>query len=462
MTFSPFHRWRPVTARYLSNTASRSAMPVVIVALLKSSAFTSALQVASKTALSLFPLAKFGIQRGPKKTLVYWILLTPFALMLVAVLAAAEQTPITGRWRTLYISDEEKRALQQTVLPPGSATHEQWKPIVDQLLARSEPLRSSDDHSNEQRPCRIIPESDWRYIWLKDTLGKLQLGVNALATETLLAPDDLQQPLPKMPFDPDNARAEYDVLLVEKDDVNAFAFGIGNRGVIIVFSGLVDYITHRHASERVRAPPTQPVAASQMETRWIHGLFGGLFNSLHPTDLTTQATPSAPTQKYEPTLAETKSMAILLSHELSHLILDHTIEAYSTMKHLWPSVRHAAVDITRTILYPFTALFGPFVNDAVKATLDEFWGVNAARSESDRSAVRECMISEVCERCASFHREVEADAVSLRILSNSGIDPRLALGLWTDLAKLQSSDPKETVKRVSKLRSELQRWGAQV
>jgi Zn-dependent protease with chaperone function len=76
--------------------------------------------------------------------------------------------------------------------------------------------------------------------------------------------------------------------------------------------------------------------------------------------------------------------------------------------------------VVRVLLYPVTALLGPFVQDAIAATvkvgLEESGGLLPALTSS----------------CESRILESEADIVALRLLSNAGIDPRASLSFWED------------------------------
>ena len=72
----------------------------------------------------------------------------------------------------------------------------------------------------------------------------------------------------------------------------------------------------------------------------------------------------------------------------------------------------------RVFIYPITALLGPFVQDAVSAT------VKAGYEESSG------LLPSLTSSCESRKMETEADIVALRLLANAGIDPRRAIGFW--------------------------------
>ena len=70
--------------------------------------------------------------------------------------------------------------------------------------------------------------------------------------------------------------------------------------------------------------------------------------------------------------------------------------------------------LRRAVLFPFTMLFGPFVNDAV-AALGQVGSGKALR---------------LSETCRSLSQEFEADAVSARILAHAGRDARATIAFW--------------------------------
>jgi len=94
----------------------------------------------------------------------------------------------------------------------------------------------------------------------------------------------------------------------------------------------------------------------------------------------------------------------------------------------------------RTLLYPLTAILGPFINDAVGQSLSE--GAKGGFG----------LLGSAANSCESQKLESEADLVALRyvlflvmtgsketyalsmcsLLAGSGIDPRFALSFWED------------------------------
>ena len=176
----------------------------------------------------------------------------------------------------------------------------------------------------------------------------------------------------------------YSLVIVDKPDCNnAFSFGFGPDGAggIVVYSGFLDDVLSRSNPEGPEKPTVQK------ETGFWSSLFGGLFPS----------SPAPPLQ-YNPTQEQTDQLAILLSHELAHLVLSHHLETLSSVKVLVPGTLSMFTDIIRALLFPVTMMFGPFVNDAV-ASLGK-----VGFSE----------VGKISEECTSMHQEFEADAVSIR------------------------------------------------
>jgi len=178
-------------------------------------------------------------------------------------------------------------------------------------------------------------------------------------------------------------------------------------------------------------------------------------------------TSSPPTAAHPlPTSEQTSELAILLAHELSHLVLSHHLETLSSANIIVPGVFSIISDTVRALIFPLTMLFGPFVNDAV----------------AQLGKVGSGEISKIGEYCTSAKQEIEADVVSVRLLAHAGFDARKAVQFWIDRqatpqtaectvsrAKVLNSDPNlargimgsthpMNEMRVDKLKDELFRW----
>ncbi|KAI0749415.1 peptidase family M48-domain-containing protein [Daedaleopsis nitida] len=398
------------------------------------------------------------------RTILFHVLIfTPLAIYWLTIMASLERTPLTGRWRVILLSPEEEEDIAAQLKGSG------WYRAVGEILS-------------VEGPPRIIPPSDWRLAWVRDTLRRLEAVIPTLAKEEEACPqwidcgkDDIPLPPPaEYPLRPRPRGSEvlhrfaeesclraappaphaiagppYSLLLVDRpDSSNAFSYGFGpdGGGGIVVFSGFIDEVLAKHPSTHVEAPP---------HSFWS-GLFGlGPPRPLHPI----------------PTPEQTAELATLLSHELAHLVLSHHIETLSSGSIVWPSVVSIVTDALRAFLFPMTMLFGPFINDALAG----MWKTGAGE------------FSMLHEYCTSQKQETEADVVSVRLLAHAGFDPRYAVRFWesrTDTPQTAECSPAraeaEAVHntsataniarrlrgethpvhemRVSTLRAELERW----
>jgi predicted Zn-dependent protease len=225
----------------------------------------------------------------------------------------------------------------------------------------------------------------------------------------------------------------------------------------VVYSGFIDNILSKSPSSAFSSgytPQTLPE-----ESSWWTRLFGSLLIS--PLSTPPPHPSPAPTDK------QTAELAILLAHEVAHLVLSHHLETLSSVTIMVPALISMFADVTRTLLFPVTMLFGPFVNDAV----------------AQLGKVGSGELTKIGEYCTSVHQEIEADVVSARILAHAGFDARQAVAFWEHkqsapqaaecsltgrretsnsswvLARqiTGSSHPVNEV-RIEKLKSELVRW----
>ncbi|KAF9238523.1 hypothetical protein BU15DRAFT_47588 [Melanogaster broomeanus] len=394
------------------------------------------------------------------------LLFIPAALFWIAILASMERTPLTGRWRLIILSPEEEDEIAAQLAGP------QWYEAVTEIL------------SSEGAP-KIIPSHDWRYQWVRDTLRRLESAIPVLQHEQESStpwldagPDDIPLPPPaEYPLRPrpratDSMRQfsetlcgrrstssahvisgpPYSLLIVDRPDAsNAFSYGFGPDGAcgVVVYSGFLDEILAK--------APAQPTSYKESsirslpeETSWWSYLFGSLLLSSpvlsHPI----------------PTEEQTTELAILLAHEVSHLVLSHHLETLSSGTIIVPAIVSMVADIARTLLFPITMLFGPFVNDAV----------------AQLGKVGSGELNKLGDYCTSMSQEFEADVVSTRLLAHAGFDARKAVTFWKDrqttpgsaecsslvngqivLARqiMGASHPVNEL-RIEKLKSELVRW----
>jgi len=300
------------------------------------------------------------------------------------------------RWRLILLSPEEEDDIATQLAGSG------WYRAVGEIISK-------------HGPPKIVPPSDWRYVWVRDTLRTLEAVIPKLGDEKSLAPNWLERgqgdvPLPppaEYPLRPRPRAAEYvrqlmqsnwsapshvipgppySLIIVDDPDAcNAFSYGFGPDGAggMVVFSGFLDEILSRNPA---LAKPSGGASSRPASTSLWSKLFGSLLT-----------TPSPPVQ-YRPTPEQTTDLAILLAHELSHLVLSHHLETLSSMTIFVPGVLSIVSDFIRALVFPFTMLLGPFVNDA-------FADLGKAGSGE---------LSKLGEYCTSMKQEIEADVVSAR------------------------------------------------
>ncbi|KAF8896337.1 hypothetical protein BD779DRAFT_1495280 [Infundibulicybe gibba] len=401
--------------------------------------------------------------------LFHLMLLVPVFLFWATIVASLERAPLTGRWRMILLSPDEEDEIAAQLAGQG------WYNAVCDILS-------------QDGPTKIIPKTDWRYAWVNDTLRKLEATIPVLVHEPEMCADWLQRddnsiPLPppseyplrprprasdmlhwycemlcnkKPPTTPHSvAGPPYSLLVVDRPEAsNAFSYGFGPNGSggVVVYSGFLDDIFSRHPLETPLDTTKEPVS-------WWSRLFGGIFS------------PPSPPRHPVPSAEQTAELAILLAHELAHLVLSHHLESLSSATVILPGTLSMASDIIRVLIFPITMLFGPFVNDAV----------------AQLGKIGSGELMKLGETCTGVTQEIEADVVSARLLAHAGFDARDAVKFWetrsassfecakpdastTSLPPTQSDSlvrrimgaghPVNEV-RVDKLKEELTRWEAE-
>jgi hypothetical protein len=315
--------------------------------------------------------------------------------------------------------------------------------------------------SQNGAPAQLVPSTDWRYRWTLDVLRRLEGALQVLGQEIgddWITADPSGNPVPPPPPYPLRASpraseyirsmceamvnrhvpparhavtgAPYNLVVVDDPCAsNAFSYGFGPEGAggIVVYSGFIDEILSRAPPPDAPAPEPTPSPSRS----WLHLITGGF-----------SASSAVPMQQSpQPTAEQTSELAILLAHELAHLILAHHLETLSSGTIIVPGFLSLATDLVRVILFPITMIFGPFVNDAL---------ANVGRASSVDFAA-------IGERCTSVPQEVEADIVSLRfapviwllrrypnpsrrLLAYAGFDARDAVGFWEHRAQQPISE----------------------
>ncbi|KAF7336642.1 hypothetical protein MVEN_02098700 [Mycena venus] len=430
------------TSAFHSTPSRRGAPLIPLLALLKTSAAMEVVRTAGRIVLTIIPViliknhktrrhlkhaALHGVpiseertntllKRLRNRTLLFHLLFfIPGILFWSTIFASLERTPLTGRWRLIILSPEEEDEIAAQLAGPG------WYQAVGEILS-------------QDGPAQLIPPSDWRYGWVRDTLRELERTIPVLLNEGELCKDwsygghdDIPLPPPAdYPLRPRPRASEYlrmftesmckrhvapvphsipgppySLLVVDKPDAsNAFSYGFGpdGGGGIVVYSGFLDEILARAPCEC-----DKPAAVPEPESSWWSSLVGGIFSPTAPP-------PAHPV----PTPSQTAELAILLSHELAHLVLSHHLETLSSATIIIPGVMSMVSDIIRVVIFPVTMLFGPFVNDAV----------------AQLGKVGSGELEKVGEYCTSVKQEIEADVVSARLLAHAGYDARKAVTFW--------------------------------
>lgn len=276
--------------------------------------------------------------------------------------AVKDSNSYSDRWRLILLSPWEEEDIASQLAGSG------WYTAVGEILSAG------------GQPPKLIDPSDWRYKWVQQTLRRLEAVIPVLQAEKDLRPDwtsgDEAVPLPppsEFPLtqrfresehfarlnqgeDPRTvmkSRCEdtenkihpvhgppYSLLVVDKPDAaNAFSYGFGPDGAagIVVFSGFLDDISKKHPFDRVTAE------AQSEELSWWSMLSSSVFGA-------------KPAPRLVPSEEQTSDLAILLAHEIAHLLLAHHIETLSVGSIVGPSVVNIFTDVIRTFMFPFTML----------------------------------------------------------------------------------------------------------
>lgn len=281
------------------------------------------------------------------RMIVFTFLLLPCLLLAGVYVAALERVPLTGRWRIILLTPDEEDAISSSLAGTN------WYRSVINLLT-----------SPEAPAPPIVPFNDWRWKWVEGVLRRLESSAIAAATahnsgQPVPWPESLQYrpEAPKYPLrprprvssrlhsvlpggEPSSGKEHlelgppYSLMLMDKDERNAFSYGFGGKGAggIVVFTGLLDDILSRGGTP-------QPVGEGNKASR---GFFASLFASAPP--------PVRP----QPTEEQTLHLACVLAHEMGHLLLSHHLETLSQQQVLWPSILGLSMDLIRAFIWPFT------------------------------------------------------------------------------------------------------------
>lgn len=416
------------------------------------------------------------------------------------------------RWRLILLSPWEEDDIASQLAGPG------WYTAVGEILS-----------AGGQKP-KLIDPSDWRYKWVQQTLRRLEAVIPVLQAEKDLRPDwtagGEAVPLPppsEFPLtqrfwesehfarlnqgeDPHTVmksrskdRGEnkpihgppYSLLVVDEPDAaNAFSYGFGPDGAagIVLFSGFLDDISRKYPFDSVAAE------SHGEERSWWSTLLGSFFGA-------------KPAPRLVPSEEQTSELAILLAHEVAHLLLAHHIETLSVGSIVGPSVMNIVTDVIRTFMFPFTMLCTCFHlepatthsphRQSVPSSTTPSQGSGRRAQPSSRSTPGYAQATTKRSRRTSSLRGTPTSLTHLtapanlpfRLLAHAGFDPRHAVRFWETRSESAPNGecahaPKEEVdergpirkllphrwtgssyhplniERVRKLKKELKRWEA--
>lgn len=251
----------------------------------------------------------------------------PVLLLAAVYVAALERVPFSGRWRIILLTPEEEETISHSLEGPGW-----YRSVINLLTTKDEPAPP------------LLPENDWRWHWVESVLRRLEAGLRG-EIRPLVSPPPAEYPLkprPRvsarlhaaLPASEHGAAVQehlhmgppYNLMILQKHDKNAFSYGFGGQGAsgVVVYSGLLDDI--------LGPPPPAPAPR----------LFGSLFGSApaHPI----------------PTAEQNLRLALVLAHEVSHLLLHHQLETLSQQQVLWPSLTNLSLDLVRAFVWPLTCV----------------------------------------------------------------------------------------------------------
>jgi len=237
--------------------------------------------------------------------------------MLLAVLAAnISRTPVSGRPRLFLLDRQLKESIVSHFYASSglenAPAYVQWYHILRQLFG--EDGAPAGTLLGEKM---IEPMHDWRQGWCEGVVQALEGNLDALNESRTIG--EFTIPATPWPLHSSAGKSHYTVLLVDRPDINAFSFGWppgtkvpagSSAGCIVVFTGLLDSIMQQDGTQISSSIPASSSDPSVL-SKFLKAL------SASPT----------PKPSVDPTIMpspeQTRQLAVLLSHELSHLLLGH-------------------------------------------------------------------------------------------------------------------------------------------
>ena len=320
------------------------------------------------------------IKRLKRLKWVLWTLIwIPVIMLTVAAVFSLEKVPFTGRWRIIMLSPEEEDAITDKLRGPGW-----YKTVLSMFTTLEAPAPP------------MVPIGDWRWTWVNGVMRRLERGVEEhcravhegrpmnypALTSGHPGADFVEPPPPAYPLQP-RARASsllhsaleghssgqehlqslgppYALLLLENQERNAmsYGFGDGGGGGVVLYTGILDELLNRHREGQDTASVQSEQAIPPLQE--TPSLWTKLFGRQSTSNLiaSTQHTTTQSSNPH-PTEEQTLQLALVLAHEISHLLLNHHLESLSWSEIVLPSATGLGSDLIRTLLYPITWVFSP-------------------------------------------------------------------------------------------------------
>ncbi|KAF8924974.1 hypothetical protein BGZ58_001249 [Dissophora ornata] len=364
------------------NQAFIPILPAAIFTL-KTPVTALALRMISRVSLTLLPLSA---KQSPK--IILTLVMIPPVCFALVIFAGLEAAPNTGRWRFLFVNEEEELAMLQEEIPMFM---ESIKVIEDDNDPRVQLVRhilknllsTSIEQDGSTLRTRILEKLEQRHEEAMKLLKELQqqkgataaivsgtesgdddgvaqtpaaVASKAIVSTQRQVPSNAPATLPEgEEDDPELAEMTFEerpfqIFVAEDEAINAFS--LGPPRLIYINSGLLDWLDNDE-------------------------------------DL----------------------VAAVVAHELAHVIQRHTMETHGR-----ETVMLFLADLFRSALWTVSIPLGPWFNSWVDSTANNLLHFTAS---------------------GPLHQtiEVEADTVSLTLLALAGYDPMHAVRLWEQWAE---------------------------
>jgi Zn-dependent protease with chaperone function len=323
-----------------------------------------------------FAKEKLFVQHLRRGKWIMWTLIwLPVIMFGVVAAFSLERVPFTGRFRLIMLSPEEEEGLTDKLRGPG------WYRTVLSMFTTAE---------SPAPP--VVPMADWRWNWVNGVMRRLERGLEEhcraeregrdisqafAGVGPRSASDLLPPPPPDHPLHPrsrgsavlhgalEGKEADrhiavgppYALLLLDNEERNAmsYGFGEGGSGGVVVYTGILDEILSSTQGQKEVKPvdgKAGVISTSKPTSGIWQFLFGRSSSGSQPSD--SSRNHGTATYPPEPTEEQTLQLALVLAHELSHLVLSHHLESLSWSEIVIPGATGLGSDLIRTILYPVT------------------------------------------------------------------------------------------------------------